>query len=231
MNETVEEVVNSDDASHTVARVPSEKLQRAGMREQNGPRECTQGGYRSATEAIGSSLCSGGGSSGGGSSVGGSSGGRAGERSLLGTPRRTRTGAEEFAAHCRSPANYGDRNGGQSSSVHCQQRRAVQEKRQTLRQTVPPWGVLLDHRINGKLINVSRTGLAVETRQAPSSFSTARMKVSWSRGEPIQLDVDVMWCRMIGVEDGIHGETVPRYVLGLSCSDVSLVKLGAPREA
>jgi len=98
-----------------------------------------------------------------------------------------------------------------------------------LRQSTPPWGVLLDHRHHGKLVNLSRTGLAVETRQAPSSFGRASLKVHREEGDALQLDASVIWCRMVGVDVLSQGESAPRFLVGLSCGDEELLELGAPR--
>lgn len=119
-----------------------------------------------------------------------------------------------------------------------QQPRQCPENRKALRRSVPPWGVLFDHRYNGRLVNVSRSGLAVELRHPPSFHSSRSLKVCWDRGDAVKLDVTVVWCRMIGVEQiemdasskGTEGDTVPRYLVGLECDDERLLQLGAARK-
>ncbi len=108
--------------------------------------------------------------------------------------------------------------------------RQCAEHRKALRQAVPPWGVLLDHRHNGKLVNLSRKGLAIETRQAPTFGPRAVLKVCWDRGAAVQLEVGVVWCRMIGTEE-VGEDLAPRFLVGLECTDSeALVALGAVRE-
>ena len=109
------------------------------------------------------------------------------------------------------------------------QRRA--EQRGTLRRAVPPWGVLLDHRHNGRLRNLSRGGLLVETRQAPKFLSRAVLKVCGDQQPSVQLKVLVVWCRLIGTEM-VGEESAPRFAVGLECDNAeALVALGAIQEA
>lgn len=104
------------------------------------------------------------------------------------------------------------------------------QRRQALRENTPPWAVRLEHRFFGKLINVSRRGLAIETREAPPFYARGRLRVDVS-GEPVDLEVAVQWCRLVGIEEietdrGV--ETAPRFQLGLGCDDPALRRLGAP---
>lgn len=104
------------------------------------------------------------------------------------------------------------------------------QRRHALRENTPPWSVRLERRFAGKLINVSRRGLAIEVREAPPFYPKGRLQVD-VRGQPLELEVAVQWCRLVGLEeiDTGHGvETAPRYQLGLGCEDPALERLGAP---
>ena len=108
--------------------------------------------------------------------------------------------------------------------------RECPQRREALRENTPPWTVRLEHRYAGKLINVSRRGLAIEIREAPPFYAKGRLRVD-VRGEPVDLEVAVQWCRLVGLEQvatesGV--ETAPRYQLGLGCKDPALRRLGAP---
>lgn len=88
----------------------------------------------------------------------------------------------------------------------------------------------LEHRFVGKLINVSRLGLAIELREAPPFYPKGRLRVDFN-GESVELNVAVQWCRMVGVEqiETAQGlEAAPRFQLGLGCDDPELRRLGAP---
>lgn len=104
------------------------------------------------------------------------------------------------------------------------------QRREALRENTPPWAVRLEHRFPGKLINVSRRGLSIETREAPPFYSKGRLRVD-VRGETVILEVAVQWCRLVGLEqiETARGvETAPRFQLGLGCDDPALQRLGAP---
>ncbi len=99
------------------------------------------------------------------------------------------------------------------------------EHRASLRSSAPGWGVLLDHRHRGRLLNVSCTGLAVEVRQSPSFRAHSRLRISGCpKLADVELSVRVVWCRLVGLEEVAPGETEPRFWVGLECRDERVLK-------
>lgn len=152
------------------------------------------------------------------------------------TGNRARTGARPSPRSASLPPQRGAGSSGRHRSIparpdRCRARAAqIPQRRTALRENTPPWTVRLEHRFQGKLINVSRSGLAIELREAPPFYRSGRLRVD-VRGEPVDLRVSVQWCRLVGLEQveterGV--ETATRFQAGLGCVDPALRRLGAP---